>query len=229
MQKSVEDVKGLKYVQFISLTGNGNFEIPDDAEEVNYYYQNKDNASWIGLYTEKTDADIAEENQKNERMAKEEQKRTIHSEFAKRAFQLRKEFVRYVSISDKNDMEELMRFAFVSIMKNQSNYQIVTDDEFCMFAGLGKDDVNGTISSIISKEFQMPSKRALFLVAYCNFHDSERESYSDYSCEYKVNEKLEIIYNFLEKLGYECSDEEKAWREGTHEIFIKNEDLISES
>lgn len=62
--KSVEDVKGLKYVQFISLTGNGNFEIPDDAEEVNYYYQNKDNASWIGLYTEKTEADIAEENQK---------------------------------------------------------------------------------------------------------------------------------------------------------------------
>lgn len=222
--KGVEDVKGLKYVQFISLTGNGEFEIPYDSGEINYYYQKKDNATWIGLYAEKTEADIEEENKRDERMAKQEQEKALHSELAQRAFNLRKDFLRYANISSKDDVEELLRFAFVSIIKNQSNYRNITDDEFCMFAGLGNDDVNGTISSIISRDFQMSPKRALLLAAYSNFHDSERESYSDYSCKYKINEDLEIIYAFLEKLGYECSDEERAWREGTHEIFVKNEE-----
>lgn len=62
--KCVDDVKGLKYVQYISLTNNGDFKIPDDAGEINYYYQNKDNGTWIGLYAEKTEADVAEENKK---------------------------------------------------------------------------------------------------------------------------------------------------------------------
>jgi len=216
----VEDVKPLKYVHYVSLTGNGEFEIPDDVGTTKYYYKVHESNSWVGIYAEKSEADIAEENNKNEKAARQEQKKAIHAEVAQRAFELRKDFMRYANISKEN-MEDLLRFAFTSIIKNQSSYshRIITDDEFCMFAGLGEDDVSGTISSIISGDFGMVPKRALLLGAYCNFHDSQKETYSNYNYGYERNDKLEIIYNFLEKIGYECSDEERAWREGTHEIF----------
>lgn len=222
--KPVEDVKPLKYIQYISLTGNGKFEIPDNAGIVKYFYHINDNSTWVGLYTEKTEADIEEENNRSEKAAKTERKKAVHSDVAQRAFELRKEFIRYASISSKECTEELIKFAFASIIKNQTNYRVSTDEEFCMFAGLGEDDsVRGAISDIISGDFGMTAKRALLIGAYCNFHDSERESYSDYNCKYKQNEKLETIYNFLEKIGYECSDEERAWRDGTHEIFDEEE------
>lgn len=216
----IEDVKALKYVQFISLTGNGEFEIPDDAETIKYFYKVNENGTWIGLYVEKTEADLEKENIASEKAAKSQQKKAIHSEVAQRAFELRKDFIRHASISNKEHTEELIKFAFTSIIKNQTNYRTITDEEFCMFAGLGEDDsVSGTISDIISGDFGMVPKRALLLGAYCNFHDSEKETYSNYDYGYERNNKLEIIYNFLEKIGYECSDEERAWREGTHEIF----------
>ena len=33
------------------------------------------------------------------------------------------------------------------------------------------------------------------------------------------NDKLNMIYDYLEKLGYEMSDEEKELQDGTHELF----------
>lgn len=36
-----------------------------------------------------------------------------------------------------------------------------------------------------------------------------------------VNEKMDFIYKYLCKLGYEMSDEEKALQDGTHELFEK--------
>lgn len=220
----VEDVMALKYVQFISLMGNGNFEIPDDAGTIKYFYKVNENGTWIGLYIEKTEADLEEENIKNEKAAKKQQKKAIHSEIAQRAFELRKDFIRHASISNKESTEELIKFAFTSIIKNQTNYRVVTDEEFCMFAGLGEDDsVSGTISDIISGDFGMVPKRALLLGAYCNFHDSEEETYSNYDYGYKRNDKLEIIYNFLEKIGYELSDEEMAWKDGTLEAYERDD------
>lgn len=36
---------------------------------------------------------------------------------------------------------------------------------------------------------------------------------------YKKNEKLDCLYDFLCDIGYECSEEERALRDGTHELY----------
>lgn len=53
--------------------------------------------------------------------------------------------------------------------------------------------------------------------------DGEHYSYYNWGCEYSPNKNLDRVYDFLEELGYEMSEEEAALRNGTHELFIKAE------
>lgn len=43
-----------------------------------------------------------------------------------------------------------------------------------------------------------------------------------YIHEYKFNPRLEAMYHWLTKLGYQMSSEEKLIAAGTHEIFQQN-------
>lgn len=63
-------------------------------------------------------------------------------------------------------------------------------------------------------------------VIYKLFNDNEKEFYAnDYRTrypEYKFNPRLEAMYHWLTKLGYQMSSEEKLIAAGTHEIFQQN-------
>lgn len=63
-------------------------------------------------------------------------------------------------------------------------------------------------------------------VIYKLFNDNEKEFYANgYRTgypEYKFNPRLEAMYHWLTKLGYQMSSEEKLIAAGTHEIFQQN-------
>lgn len=63
-------------------------------------------------------------------------------------------------------------------------------------------------------------------VIYKLFNDNEKEFYANgYRAvypEYKFNPRLEAMYHWLTKLGYQMSREEKLIAAGTHEIFQQN-------
>ena len=63
-------------------------------------------------------------------------------------------------------------------------------------------------------------------VIYKLFNDNEKEFYANgYRAgypEYKFNPRLEEMYHWLTKLGYQMSSEEKLIAAGTHEIFQQN-------
>lgn len=63
-------------------------------------------------------------------------------------------------------------------------------------------------------------------IIYKLFNDNEREFYANgYRAgypEYKFNPRLEAMYHWLTKLGYQMSSEEKLIAAGTHEIFQQN-------
>ena len=63
-------------------------------------------------------------------------------------------------------------------------------------------------------------------VIYKLFNDNEKEFYANGyragSPEYKFNPRLEAMYHWLTKLGYQMSSEEKLIAAGTHEIFQQN-------
>lgn len=71
--------------------------------------------------------------------------------------------------------------------------------------------------------FAMSSKPSLTitLFTYASTGDGERRSCFDYHGAYYRNKRLELIYRFLERIGYKMSDEEKDLMDGTHELYLK--------
>ena len=49
-----------------------------------------------------------------------------------------------------------------------------------------------------------------------------------YHLDYEANEQLDFLYHRLTDLGYEMSDEEKALRDGTHELFREGDAATQE-
>lgn len=69
-----------------------------------------------------------------------------------------------------------------------------------------------------------PSMAPFFV--YISFKDGDNQGYgseqyvgSAWVPCYRGSDKLDTIYDWLISLGYEMSDEEKALRDGTHEIY----------
>ncbi len=61
------------------------------------------------------------------------------------------------------------------------------------------------------------------MLVYASFGDSDELSFAQgWQREYPKYDpcpKLAVLYDWLISLGYEMSDEEKAMRDGTHELF----------
>lgn len=63
----------------------------------------------------------------------------------------------------------------------------------------------------------------LFVYAYAITGDCKGENCCDWDGRYVRNNALELIYEYLEKIGYEMSDEEKALADGAHELYLKED------
>ncbi len=58
---------------------------------------------------------------------------------------------------------------------------------------------------------------------YAMLYDEPAKGYFGYDGRKRTAPDLDIIYEFLCNLGYRMCDEEKAWQNGTHELFYKEE------
>ena len=74
-----------------------------------------------------------------------------------------------------------------------------------------------------SDNVRIAPEKMLLLYVYTNCCDSENDNYFDLHGAYSENAELSALYDFLIKLGYDMSDEEKQLRDGTHRLFA-NED-----
>lgn len=222
----ISDRAGLKWVKSYYDSGNGEITPPEDADKTKYFYCPASyGAELYRNYTAEEKRQTSEENRKE---AERQKKHTQLVSIAKRAFELRRDFVR--DFHAKPHIETIMQFAIKSISYNQTYYsQIVTPEEFYQFYNAKDAEKDGFFEKLSHGEGKLSSEKALFIIAYCNFHDSEREKYSEYNGDYSQNKKLDTIYEYLEKLGYEMSDEERTWRNGTHELYPYNEETADES
>ena len=72
----------------------------------------------------------------------------------------------------------------------------------------------------------LPIYKTLLVHAYLSLEDDKRLSDNGdrwNGFKYNPSSKLEAIYNFLEKLGYELSDEEAALHDGSFVKELKEE------
>jgi len=68
----------------------------------------------------------------------------------------------------------------------------------------------------VAEAIDSPEK-ALLQMLYLSMESED--GYFDYNGAHTEDEDLDTLYDFLTKLGYEMSEEEKAFQDGSHEIF----------
>lgn len=206
--------EGLRYVTCIyNLTG-----IPKDLENVKYYYEV---TSWgsIYLYREYTDEEKSEQENRLKQREKEDKerkkldrKRQQLDEMKERFYQLRYNFIKGFNASKEKAI--LCEFAAWSM------FQWDELDE-------GFEEITGV--KFFDEEDELDNKKvieylggncwnALLYAAYLRV-DGKGMGCHTWRCEYSKDEELEIIYDFLTRFGYEMSDDEKAYMDGTHELF----------
>lgn len=190
---------------------------PEDAEEINYYYILSDYGS-IDLYCESL---VTEEDRlENEQREREKAKYNALSQISSRAYGLRKDFVFDISNAKaKKNIGLVIENIIRSIMDSYGNLNY--EDFANMHGATTPDDGDESIDNLIDDIRQHPEKS--LLIATFLYMDGSSESYHSWNCHYKENEELDNVYDMLEAFGYEMSDEEKALRDGTHELLVKDE------
>lgn len=201
-------------------------DVPEDAEDTNYFFyvdsyciyllkeQNEDEKEKDAL--EKAQREAAEDARK--------QRIVGLQEISERAFELRWDFVKQVSVAKiKKNMAAIIAS---SIWERVNSYSSFEDDVFFELMDIERFDAKGDDydvdeeRSMIVKAILSAPERAFFYAVYCDFEDSERNSYYQrWNGNYYVNHSLTYLYDMLEKLGYRMSDEERAMRDGTHKLF----------
>lgn len=149
-------------------------------------------------------------------------------EIGETTYQLRLDFVK--SFSQKTafniaQLEALSEFAFAAVCLGEKL-------DFNSYASLEGMQVENTWQmkyfqkKEMMKSAKVPATRILLTSMYSMFRDSAENTYfhgAEASAEkrgyHKKNEKLDAIYDCLCALGYEMSDEERAYKDGSHELY----------
>jgi ParB family chromosome partitioning protein len=210
--KKTTDTSNLQYVKGYGASQGSIVEVPEDAETEEYFYTVSGN--WFTLYKARpqTEANTAEA----ERRKRQQECRAALEEITKRAYQLRRKFVKEISnTTAKKNIGHVIEYSIRAMI---DGYVGVELDDYIEFLGIEVDEDAELDFDIILETIKAQPERYLLMATYLKL-DSERESYYDWDNKYSDNESLNIVYNLLERLGYEMSDEERAIRGGTHELF----------
>lgn len=206
---------------------NDEIEIPEDANEVKYYYIEK--SGYVELYCESTeDDDSAEDVIEQERGRELSERRQKLDEIKKIAFELRQNFINNIGASQILKYKEL-------ILKI-SVYAELHGKSLWNYKGILKRftrDTNECAESDGKKEMwefceKNPGKAALIL-AWEKIDEEYAAAAHNWDCEYINNNKLLVLYDYLLQLGYEMSDDEAYYVYGAHELYIKPEEKVTQN
>ncbi len=220
--KKIESSDGYTCVRiYSSYSDIDEIKPPKDADIVEYYYLSTSYGT-IELMRKKEMLDevaLAVEKRKKEF---EEYKRGELAAASKRAYELRSEFVKGVSPTYvKKHMTDLV--AFLINLELQHPYRN-NREQLCVALGYKSylESVNEiTIEDIFDIVSKMPENYLLQYV-YLLTEDSHNNNYFlNYYLNYAENKELDQLYEFLQKFGYNMSDEEKQLQDGTHLLFCE--------
>ena len=151
---------------------------------------------------------------------KERLRKEALAEITKTAYELRREFVESISES------AAMKFAPIAIEYNVRRDWCDVDNYGYSCNNYAKDKFPGRIHdgngfTAVSPLVEKAPFRAFLVHTYLRWGDSEHLGYTNYNGDYTENKRLNYIYDFLRKLGYEMSDEEKELMSGTSPLYRK--------
>ena len=221
---------------YYASEGIDKVETPEDADSTAYYFCKSDYSTWISLLKEKVvsaEDDAVQAKREAEETARNE-RNTQLKEIAERAYALRFEFVKDVTITTiKKNIAAVVTASALERMN--SGYKRFDDEDFLALLGVElMDEAEDDDCPFDTDEYSTPNAgsnpvveaiaaapmRALLFAAYCDFEDGSGQTYyQHYYGTHSDNAELNRLYDLLETLGYKMSDDEKAMRDGTHELF----------
>lgn len=215
----VDNSSGMQYVCSYYLSQKPKVTIPDDTETVKYFFV-VSNYGYITLYKESPISGNSTPAISEKEQARRE-KRAALDEISKRAYQLRSDFIRDLSNAKaKKNMAVIIEYSLRVMLGDCYGKDY---EDFTKFLGIEVDDeIEEWDFNVIAEQVTAQPERHFLIATYLSL-DSENEHYYNWNNEYEDNEALDTVYDFLEKLGYEMSDEEKSMRDGTHELFEDSE------
>ena len=212
--------------------------VPEDAGTMKYYY--KVGREQIDIYKEKDIAkEDAEKAAREERARRAELRKHLFTDINQRHYNLRRDFVRNLSNAVcKQNRATVYGFLADAFYHETDSYKDVMDLDALAYlldvVTVDKDAVTEsgklTASAGIRSAVEAFPEKLMFCIAYC-VTDSVRNDYwrnewvdGQYEYRHRENSELDALYNLLETLGYEMSDEEKAMQDGSHAAFATHSD-----
>lgn len=239
-QKEAEDTRNYTRVAYLHGEDRSRAAIEKYLTEDRELFFYVNHYGYAGIVTPKTDE---EKNATNQNVSKAAQEKAAKDEACaglaeafKRAYRLRFDFIQgYTETEAKKHMIDILRMGVECNLAGEDEFSLFTFDRLLGYTGeqLVERDSDPEWDEIKDTVKGSPYKTMLAYV-YSTTGDEESlacyNSYT-YSCnrgEYDSQslkyERLTAIYENLERLGYEMSDEEKALMDGTSELYYKKEE-----
>ena len=148
---------------------------------------------------------------------KERERKNALDEITKRAYELRKEFVESVTETTAKKVAPVV--IEYNVQKDWSDV-----DNYGWNHGYDTNKFPDRLSEVhgieaISQQITDTPFRTLLRHTYVRWSDGENCGYTNYRGDWVDNKRLNFIYEFLVKLGYEISDEERSMMDGTNALF----------
>ncbi len=195
-------------------------EKPENADSIRYFYKTDDETQ-IDVYSEyfKTPEEEEEDRLEKENLIKFEAEKAEMKSIQARHAELRKEFVLNFGAA-KSNINTIMRAVADS----------ACTETLCKMLGITYDNIKNKPNKEEYDRIKAEQlERLMLILAYCQMESKYKKYfYFRYIPDlkrqvilYQKNEELDLLYSFLEELGYQRSDEELQLAAGTHPLFYK--------
>jgi len=213
-------------------TKDDTIEVPADADKVRYFYVvGRDQ---IDLYSEHIErANSADEARK----VADDEFRKIKAQLSGISdghYELRMGFVRNFSGAKKHmpEISKLVGIAIIGDGKYHGNEPISPYALEHLFGLQIEDDIPYSELYVLLEDFfKDKPEHTMFALAYAAL-DKQRGYFTNiwnkdmvrFQCVHEENTQLDMLYYFLNLIGYEMSDEEREMQYGTHPLLEKVEE-----
>ena len=226
LKESATEVKSgtvSKYAYFGSVRyEDGKVKKPDNADTVKYFFVVYDRHADIyreqinGATTGKTPEQV-------EREARIKRGKAI----AKQAYEMRIAFATGFTPAAAEEeniklfaLEALFRVAYIDEAVFRKAFGIENKFRHSWESEDKGETYDEAVSRVLAERADEGFYNTLFLGVYLRL-ERGTEDCMDYNGRFEKNEKLVQLYEHLQAVGYELSDEEAAWLDGTHEVYTE--------
>lgn len=187
------------------------------------YFWNISSGDWVYLFVKKPKVKKETPKKSKKEIAADETRKQLHA-ISKQAYEMRRDFIDNFFAAKKyaNVLNEWLW----EIQKNIATGYGPTKDREYMCGKIGQYEKYAYYldEEKLSKFFEKnPGNAPAVFIYYCSGDNANLSYITDNYCENmpekKEEKRLDVIYKYLCKLGYQMSDVELQLQDGTHELF----------